>query len=192
MILKNPALKDDSPSLFGILERMQQQSSKSCTQLTKQQFEKLLFCYQQAKTNGSCHESPVIREEGVSFNPRPARLAEIILKEASKELSTDLLFEILQAAFYLPTKQPTVNLLANQALNYSKENNFSNDTKTACEILAATFQLDVLRHLHMNSWNKQERQEYASQISNELLPLLNSTSSQRLKVMLKTCLERYL
>lgn len=114
-------LEADSPALWSHFRR----------EFTPEECEKLSEAYENSAALGGLCEGRVKRAEGVRFNPRPARIARILITEA-KEKSFEVFIDALSAT------APEVNT-----------------EKLPIQIRLA-LALDTLRHLHMTDLDDTE------------------------------------
>jgi len=90
--------------------------------------------FNEVSKRGGSNEGPVLREEGVNFNSRPARIAQIIMSE-SHEKDVDLLIIAMQATVDVPA---------------GSEESFPNLLELP-GIVAGALLLDGVRHMHMST-----------------------------------------
>lgn len=131
-------LSKDSPQLFGLLKRHFPDHLGLLCQIFKECFER-----------GGCADSLIKREVGVSFNPRAARLATILIQDG-KVLERDLVGTVMQMAIS-PAEQ-NARLLP---------------------ILQLVQDIDTLRHLHMTELSENAIKELLTEI--ELRATIYST-----------------
>lgn len=117
-------LKTDSPSLHSKLKSF----------LSAEELERLFLTYAEVWSKGGCEELIAPREPGVNFNPRPARILEILIGDcAAKD------FETLQRAMFSCTVTDG---------NFAP---FMSDLpRVAAQHILLAHVLDELRHAHMS------------------------------------------
>lgn len=111
----NGILSQDSPALYGALRRIT---------LSTGSFQAIEAAYKEVWSQGGCLEQLSKRTANSSFNPRPARMACLLLQHL-ESADTEMITSALQAS-----------LLA---------------TPPSDPILAAIWLLDYIRHLHLDS-----------------------------------------
>lgn len=126
-------LKTDSPALFGELKR----------RFSIEEASRVSAEYTTCVSNGGLNEGLIVRDPEVSFNPRPARICLILLKEL-KEVSIGELLEVLKLE---TLQQPTL---------------------TALPSVKLALIVDELRHLHMTKLSSQEIRARIREIQRDL------------------------
>ena len=121
--------------------------------------------YQSALEQGSGEDVSVRREPEASFNPRPSRIANILI-----ELAMIKDPKIIIAGFYCCGARSCP--LEIQSIFQDTQQALSNLTLPNLEqsrpIMGAII-LDTLRHMHMSSRTREEKESYLSKISNDLV-----------------------
>ena len=168
-------LEEDSPSLAGFLGRY----------LPKEEADSLTDLYSLVADLGGLNDSPVTREEGVSFNPRPARLCHILNKELKVHSS-----ELLGAAIILPllhnnlSLEPLLGRWSREAslaeLAYRGDRSSQEE-----EALYLAYWVDLLRHLHMSKVSREEREETLETRKKIIDAREKFTSNQRLIILVE-------
>ncbi|MEZ4754204.1 MAG: hypothetical protein R3A13_07835 [Bdellovibrionota bacterium] len=154
-------LEEDSPGLLRTLKSF----------LSPAEIQEFSTAFKLVIDRGGNTENGLEREDGVNYNPRPARVCEILIKECK-----EIRLEVLLAALYSCAKN-------------CKEKEEINKENSVCIALAIT--LDNLRHLHMTDLDD-------SQVKLELSlarGLVNSadeiTTANRLSTMVRSSLDRF-
>lgn len=183
----------DSPGLYKDLTR----------RLPDAALADLCAAYAEAAILGSLDDAPVQRAPGQSFNPRPGRLCQILLKELPTNDPS-----LLAAGFFLgcppknlkPKKTKKQHdfaiekanaLQALQAYTSSSEAHSPLPLPDLQQALLLARMLDDLRHLHMTSWKKPLQDRFVGDIKKILLPLSKKLKDTRLFVKVSSALERY-
>ena len=140
------SLKAASPALQGELELHYGTSEVAM----------LSQVFEVACENGALFENGVRRAEGASFNPRPARIAQIILANTKGWTA-----ETLASAILCCCKRDALtafNTFSQQTIKIC-ENFFSGhpESHPQSAIIALALSLDELRHLHMTAKPADER-----------------------------------
>ena len=154
------SLAKSSPALFGLLRR-----SFPATAIALAE-----ECFALSLQLGGLEDSAVFRAEGVSFNPKPARLALILLNETSfRELelvcSAMLMSVPLTNIQHCNTiKISTQHLTATWTLLDAPSLCSQIETNTSSLALALVWALDHLRHIHMTTLSPLEIKALADQL----------------------------
>ncbi len=182
-------IAEESPKLWNTL--LQNYSDKRDLVLLDRAF-------QLAQELAASIEPGFTRQEGVSFNPRPARIAQIFLENITGRPAA----EELILCFFLPCEfegnnlHPEVNEKHSQSFERSRQLQKAQEEAQLeqledLEILAlASYSLDLLRHLHLsdyplprkesivNSARLLTRELHTRHISSSLQSLLEATISR--------------
>jgi hypothetical protein len=140
-------LGTDSPALLSDLQRGYENRAVRY----------LASCYAEASKWGGLREAPVEREAGVSYNPRPARILKILMKETNQ-------VSVFSASVALFSTVP-VQFREQVASAYQKQKDAVSglDILETCDELlqniALARTLDSARHLHMTVFEPAERLE---------------------------------
>ena len=97
-------------------------------------------------------ENPIKRGELDSFNPRPARVCQILLKEAKENDPVVLAAAMLSCASSLPVDELIGGSYA--LVNLSKK--FPTESSLASSRVVLALLIDQLRHVHMSSISRDE------------------------------------
>lgn len=172
------SLEQLSPSLYRALER--------CCE--KKGLDLLVEAFEYAVAHGGCTEHGVRRSEGVSFNPRPARICQIVLTDCAERRPEFLAAALLVACNERSASQALedANALALQARIFLESEHSESD----CEHLALALLLDEFRHLHMTSLSSGQIRERLDWVKEKIFPRVKQPNSERLKVMLQATIDR--
>ncbi len=151
-----------------------------------------------AKSEGIT-EPEIIRVVGASFNPKPARICELLILEAH---TTEI--DLLLAAVALCSTDPILfsevlesegasgvaNIVSSVHAYLNKSNNTDSLTPQAQNLMAAIC-LDKVRHLHMSTLTVPDRISYFQYVDDHILKIISDPLASRLKIMLETSLKLY-
>ncbi len=167
-------LKLDSPSLYGILSRT----------LSSIELEHVVTAFKDSIEKGSAKEK---REEGLSFNPRPARIAEILIKEANVTST-----ETISASFYASLYENKINFTSNLSANctslvnevhlFLKNESLINNVE--CKKISLAYCIDYTRRIHIEKPSENKLNSFFKKV-NYLLSL-EDPSLVRLKTILSS------
>ena len=149
-------LKTDSPALFGELKR----------RFSIEEASRASVEYATCASKGGLNEGLIVRDPEVSFNPRPARICLILLKEV-KEVSIGEILEVLQ-----------VETLQQPAL-------------TTVPSVKLALIIDELRHLHMTKLSPQEIRARIGELQKDLAGCHDETLA-RLKLISESAISNLL
>ncbi len=123
-------MREDAPALVTLLERA---FGEGCIDLVSADYE------QAALAGGNIEPNGLVREEGVSFRPRLARIATLLIQEVP-----GLRLHTVRAALHaaVPSSAPVATTAESQS--------------EACAVQLA-IQLDTTRHLHMTQLDPKGR-----------------------------------
>jgi len=140
-------------------------------------------------------EATTIREPGVSFNPRPARLCEILCREGDeKNLSA---FIAVLASVVIDQRVAPEGFSPEETINAGAIINFPNIpetpnkpslTKETIELCFLCRSIDKLRHLHMSSMSKTEVKQQIESIKLAVTNLSQLAPDSKLRLMFQTSL----
>lgn len=148
-------LAKDSPQLLGLVKRY-----------ISENLNELSDGYSDAWRNGRCDERSIIREEGVSYNPLPARIATLLISDGGVRDSKTI-YEALITVQLNEDTSPIISLV--------------ND-------------IDTLRHLHMTHLSTNECKDIIDDIesrSDTYSPELNPRLYQIFISSLERCKKKY-
>lgn len=150
------------------------------------------IAYALSCANGGLDEGPIKRSAGASFNPRPARICQILLQECQERD-----FDTLSAGLLISStaREPFPAPLQKAAIILSAARNFfcSRDSVAApAERVALALHLDTLRHLHMSTATLGEIHAVLEATRSLLLDRALHDQSARLKILIRTCFDRAL
>lgn len=195
--LQQSKLAKDSPKVFRLISEL----------LNHEDTEKVLFHYEYVMSFGHITEAPIKRAPGSSFNPRPARVSQLLISEGQEScrenISAAMLLSlpynellVIQQVSEKPNKLSLESLFkATQvsAISCSKIEIDSIDPHTfdsSLERLLAAYSLDKIRHLHMYDTTTEEMIAEFSFIKSIILPRITSQSGN-LRLLLETALRLY-
>jgi hypothetical protein len=148
----------------------------------------LSTAYRFSFENGGTNEQPIKREEGVSFNPRPARICQILLQDAQERdlqaLCAALLVTLARIETVPPEELQQALEVAQNARRFLSERT---QVDACAERVALSYHLDNLRHLHMTDLPL-ESPRAALQRTSEILSRIQHEQNGRLSEMIKTSL----
>jgi hypothetical protein len=163
------SLGRDSPKIFHALRRF----------LSTDELDLISKDYEYAATQGGNVEVQLTREEGVSFNPRMARLLVILVHDLQvQELS------VLRSVLYtaITTSNILVRETAPAVTPHALPEELALRVKLACEggagddataeMLRGVIILDTVRHLHQCHWAPDELEAVLT-LARELVSALN-------------------
>ena len=145
-------LPDELPRVFITLGRF----------LSEKQYREIVRQYRAVDELGANIDRETIREDGVSFNPRVARILSILLTDAGCRDCAVLVSAIWSCLAY----DSTYGKIENDFLDVPSEyrgsvdaviDNPRQDSSTAC--IRAALDLDRIRHLHISSLEYSKRGE---------------------------------
>jgi hypothetical protein len=140
--------------------------------------------YTRAVMAGGNHEIGVIRDEGVSFNPRLARILTILLQEGKVREISVLCFALRCGQIKCDSTDnplPSVYRSGYGLREASLETTLSDAT---IALVASAYCLDAIRHLHMTTFSREIRGKFLEEIEKSLtqlsIPLSDSEVPRRL------------
>ena len=164
---KKQSLRATAPGLFSSL--MKTLSPEDLTHIEK--------CYEEVLSRGGADEFPIVREVDASFNPRPARIATIVLTNTKP---THLLRAIELGLWSCLIRDSGVSTLLLEAPEdivralhriHFIESNVDSDIDEV--IVALAVHLDQVRHLHMTNLSPEDKSSLlfrAEKLVTALLP----------------------
>lgn len=154
-------LSQSAPKVFLALSRFLDEASLA--QLAREYFE----CEKQ----GGNSEPGLEREEGVSFNPRMARILSLLIVDGEVRE-----FELLRTALYAASIDPRVRALGGQATHVPQDLAravlavWSQPPQgEEAVLLRGVIELDVVRHLHQTEYSQAMRLSMLDKIERGLL-----------------------
>ena len=139
-------------------------------------------CYIAADAAGGNEELGFIREDGVSYNPRIARVASLLLEERGKDVIAN---EIAAAMWSLVTKEvPELATLNSEVSDLVKlvRGDLVYASSLACvAAIIGVRELDTIRHLHMTTRSLDEKRAYLNALKTSTLLAPSSAISQTLR-----------
>lgn len=151
------SIKKLSPNLHGSLKRF----------VNVDEAELLDYCFETAILHQGLEEIDFIREEGVSYNPRPARVALILINDAKIQ---DL--QLISNSFLANIEKNKLENLKNEKSKIpeeffqnallAKSPFFAENLRKEIKIISLALQLDRARHRHLSPRlnNKENWQEF--------------------------------
>lgn len=145
----------DSPVLAGAIFR----------HLPKDSHARVVAAFRDAVERGACVEAGIPREKEVSFNPRPARLAVILINELGiySPDAVTACFALSLSGEKLSGFDSAASSLASEAVRLKSDSSLSPSSVEA-EALALVSILDEVRHLHMSSLPLSERKKRCTEL----------------------------
>jgi hypothetical protein len=179
-------LAADSPKVFQALARF----------LSSEQVAIVAHDYALADMYGGNIEPGLTREEGISFNPRLARIVSILVHDiAVRDLT------VIRAAIYAAATDSGLGCLAPERQHHaalevpaqlksvvnaeSQEPLTSHDSRT----IRAVIVLDSVRHLHQGAWSVREREGILANAEQTLHSLDATQAASELILKLKHAIE---
>lgn len=151
--------QSECPGVFGLLTRL----------LGEEPLRLLAKEYELVAQYDANYEPAVIREEGVSYNPRVGRVLSIVVQDGGLQER-----DAIRSAMYAcaPRLAPPEDLepLGSEARNLLSAEPIPNTIQLALE-------LDFIRHLHMTTYSNEDRQKILTErAQSTLLPRLGKGS----------------
>lgn len=184
--MQQTSLKNSSPKLYSSLKRVYQQSDLHFVE----------EIYHKACLQDALLEENLTREDGVSYNPRPARIALILISEAK------LLDPSTIAASILSCCSPAVldvhfseyQSVRNQALqaHFLLKEGFCETYPAEPHLISLALTLDKIRHLHMTSLNAQQIVNQCAETRRWLDTFKPIKEYERLIILINTAINRFL
>lgn len=140
----------DSPHLDGLLNRLMKKGS-----LKHRDYQLIDRAFAISMQHSGKEEIDFIREDGVSFNPRPARAALILIKDA-KETSAVSIAAIVIASVYETTEDLEFDSAVLDLVKESLKDTTKIQSKSAA-LIACSLWLDRARHLHQIAEENREK-----------------------------------
>lgn len=182
--MKSGILRIDAPKLFRELQR----------RLAGQSLIEIEQLYKKLGELGCLNDQPIKREKGVSFNPRPARICQILISEVHEDK-----FNMFAAA-HLMCANPDITiegykdaqLIVDQArsLLTIQSPSLMREFSMLSERIALAWRLDELRHIHMSEIDSAKIEDLVCS-TNNLLNSVDQIKNKRLIVLITTVLRRY-
>ncbi len=156
------------------------------------ELDRLNQAYALADTLGLCKESPVLRDPEASFNPRPARICQLILSETKTctlELACLALLsraapaDIPEIEESFPEIIPDLQLLQ----KFFESGKSQPLSPNLCNVSLAIL-LDDARHLHMTALTLEERKQSFQRLKALVDDNRLAAGHERLQLLLKTWL----
>lgn len=171
-----------------------------CQVFTKSEVTELEEIYQRAWTAGAGEEAPVRREPGVSYNPKPARLAAILLKEVKPIAFSEVASAFWMAREPLDTATQSASSRSGQLSQCCYEsqaamafNQLTEDAEGSPSIykLQGALLLDKLRHLHMSEISREQIQVIINLTQRYLSRIASTPQLARIATLISHAARRY-
>lgn len=177
-------INNNAPALFAILQKI----------FRPDEIKLIEAAYSFSCNHGGLNEGELNRTVGANFNPRPARIAQILISETKITNSHDIIVAILACMnssppitfpqFLIEFAEDSENTQALLNTNNPKFENF-NITNIALAI-----KLDDIRHLHMRNIPGGELSEKLTECKLWLKHIPSHDQIDRLCVMLNSAISR--
>lgn len=176
----NGDLAHDSPALFGALKRVFCDGDDSHSNYIKL-LEKV---YSASVANGALEEVELTREPEASYNPRPARVCQILLKEVGESDPAVLAAAMLCCA----TRLPAHEIVAGSHKLFSLVAEYPKDVLSAVERVKLALLIDDIRHIHRST---RPRSEISRILSSAIELVSNSPNPEndRLRIVARAAIE---
>lgn len=158
-------LELDAPKVFRLLSQ----------RVTEDELLILCAKYTHQFSTSGHSENPIEREQGVSFNPKTARLIEVLIKELDESDS-----EVFASCMELSEIGPS------EIRDLLK----SEDSSVGSERIVLAYLVDLTRHLHMTSYNQSQREDFINFLSDHLPNLPKYKQNMRLVEMINSSLQQ--
>lgn len=167
---KSLSLREAAPGLYSSLKKI----------LLPEDLASIEKSYTEVATRGGIEESPVIREVDASFNPRPARIATLVLTDAKPTNLTKAILLALWSSLILDAATDPQWSQVPEDLT-SALDRISSINGTSLEdidevVVAVALRLDQVRHLHMTTLNINEKMSFLESVEALVTNLLLSHS----------------
>lgn len=140
--------------------------------------------------SGGLNEGAIKRTPGASFNPRPARICQILLSESDERDSDVLCAAILIASH---AQAPFASELERAAAFLAEARKFpyqESEVSAEAERVALACHLDTLRHAHMCELSEEERARLRRETEQNYLARSLHRENSRLRTLIEACLKR--
>ena len=138
--------------------------------------------YTTVEAVGGNEEPGLTREEGVSFNPRLARVVSLLLEERGSEVTEH---EVAAAMWSLVAKEvpelATLNPEVSDIVKKVRAYLLNGSSNASVAAIIGVRELDTIRHLHMTTRSIDERRTYLNDLKSSALLASTSPISQTLK-----------
>jgi hypothetical protein len=149
----------ECPGVFGLLARLFGEDGALA----------LALDYERVSQHGGNYEPAVIREEGVSHNPRIGRVLSIVIQDGGVR-ERDSIRSAMYACAPRVTPPEELEPLGSEVRNLLSTESVANTIQLALE-------LDFIRHLHMTTYSTEDRQKLLNERARStLLPQLGKGS----------------
>lgn len=155
----------------------------------------LVEVYREVFELGGCLEGEVMRGDGVSFNPRPARIAVLAIDEFNltglSEIGAGFCLSLPSgASFRMRSATLQMMELSSQARLLIDEG--IDEPSIEVRHLASAFILDQVRHIHMTSLHFDAKREMLTAIEEKFLRYLQAPEMTNARTKIETALRMQL
>ncbi|MDZ4787070.1 MAG: hypothetical protein SGJ02_13435 [bacterium] len=156
--------------------------------------EKLIYFYQELWQSDAFDEFPIVREKGVSFNPRQGRICDLLLNEGKYSSVRPLLLALLSSARIEKISGKTIEeyILDVQKIIHICTQYCNLPMDPTLRDLVLAHWIDLVRHLHMTAIEKNSRIEIFAKIRASLNLDFSLIPKNRLAKILDHSLNSYL
>ena len=182
-----PLIREKSPHLASVLTREFQESAELVN---------LELCFNFAINQGALAEIDFVRDEEASYNPRPARVALILLNNAKIRNLAYLASGILASVSKLNELKPE-NQIPSAVWETAVEAQQDSENFLRCwspklrpaATIMLSHSLDRARHVHLADWSIDAKKIFIEETEKQLQ--LAKLASPELEILLMHWLERY-
>ena len=150
------------------------------------------FCFTTAIEHGGLTERDFVRPAESSYNPRPARVAYILIRDCgitdSETLAAGLLAAVCEATLLPTENHPGVRRLAQQA-RLAPADLTALAGATAAKQIAVAVRLDRARHFHLSNPSRNELADFLRE-TEQYIPLAEEVAP-RVGMLLGTWFRRF-
>lgn len=175
-------LRLESPKVYALIQRS----------FTASEVAVLLKSYNFVVEHGANLEAETIRAEGVSFNPKMARILNILIHEGGVTSTAPLMLamagSIATSALSTFSAESGVQI-SEAALSAIQE--LTPAPSAEVELVRLSYWLDRVRHLHMSTLDRTAICDIHSQVINQLIPGIKFPQSEKLKTLLLAWSNRF-
>jgi hypothetical protein len=127
--------------------------------------------YTHAVEGGGNHEPGVVREEGVSFNPRLARILTVLLQEGKVRDLSVLCFALRCAGIAEDRDDGPLPHMYRSVATLREALSESSISDATIALVASVYCLDAVRHLHMTTFSLEVRKAFLQDMERSLAEL---------------------
>jgi hypothetical protein len=193
--LSKNSFSKHAPKVWTLLcKALSKEAESAATRMT------ISNVFEALATGGLLEHPGIKREVGVSFNPRPARLLEILLREYQTLTPEQMTATLLTVLIEPPCSDLSIisglpNLDSTEPMARAIilfEQNLGERPLEAKNIpIAMARSLDILRHGHMSNLELKEKSQFMKIASSLLDASKTDTSLARLRVLIETASSRF-